>query len=324
MAQPANDTSVATILSRLDTSEFDYKKFRAFCVELFDTNEIKEHEWRVREIFELFDANADGRLHGQELDRCRKWAVATLNPVNILLVVDVQNDFIDGTLALRKCGYEQDAAEVIEPINRLLKDGRWDKVMYTQDWHPENHISFFENLAARNLHSESKVTKKTAQLFDAVVFSQPYVTQILWPKHCVMDSWGAEFHKDLLVLPSAHRLYKGRNPDKDSYSVFAEKDADGTSELEKILSTMNAVNLFICGIAYDVCVKETCLDGLQLGYPLAIADDSCRGVKPDDIKIAKNLIIEKGGLITSSDHILSIVNEGKRSLVMAHHTARQI
>jgi len=91
------------------------------------------------------------------LYRCWKWIRAILNPVNILLVVDVQNDFIDGTLAFRKCGYGQDALEVVEPINRLLKNGRWDKVMYTQDWHPENHISFIENLAARDLHPKSKV-----------------------------------------------------------------------------------------------------------------------------------------------------------------------
>jgi len=71
-------------------------------------------------------------------------------------------------------------------------------------------------------------------------------------------------------------------------------------------------------------VKETCLDGLQLGYPLAVVDDCCRGIKPDDITIAKNLIIEKGGLIACSDRILSMVNEGKRSLVMAHHAARQM
>lgn len=87
-----------------------------------------------------------------------------MNPVSVLLVVDVQNDFIDGTLALKKCGYGQDGAEVIEPINQLLRVGRWDKVIYTQDWHPENHISFFENLALRELHPESKVFRQCACL----------------------------------------------------------------------------------------------------------------------------------------------------------------
>lgn len=72
-------------------------------------------------------------------------------------MVDVQNDFIDGTLALRNCGYGQEAVNVIKPINQILKAGRWDKVIYTLDWHPKDHISFFENLAMRQLHSDSKV-----------------------------------------------------------------------------------------------------------------------------------------------------------------------
>lgn len=117
-------------------------------------------------------------------------------------------------------------------------------------------------------------------------------------------------------------MHKGQHPDKDVYSVFNEKDIDGASELVKILMSIGCTHLYVCGIAYDVCVKETCLDGLQCGYRLAVVDDCCRGVKPDDITIAKNLITENGGLVASSDQVLSLVNEGKRSLIMAHHAAR--
>lgn len=81
----------------------------------------------------------------------------TVNPVNVLIVVDIQNDFIDGTLAIRNCGYGQEAAEVVKPVNKFLTAGRWDNVIYTFDWHPEDHISFFENLAIRELHPDSKV-----------------------------------------------------------------------------------------------------------------------------------------------------------------------
>lgn len=77
--------------------------------------------------------------------------------MNVLLVVDVQNDFIDGTLALRDCGKGEDGAEVVEPINRLLAEVRWDKVIYSLDWHPETHLGFYENLGLRELHPDSKV-----------------------------------------------------------------------------------------------------------------------------------------------------------------------
>ncbi|XP_077279665.1 uncharacterized protein LOC143907043 [Temnothorax americanus] len=329
MAQPANDdpwSSSVTILSRFGVEvkgTFDYEKFRALCAQLFDADEVEQHEWRAREVFELFDADADGALNDQELHRCCNWIRATINPVNVLIVVDVQNDFIDGTLALRKCGYGQEGLEVLKPINRLLKDGRWDKVIYSQDWHPENHISFFDNLAMRELHPESKITKEIAKPFDTVVFLQPHLTQILWPRHCVMNTWGAELHKDLLVLPSSERIYKGQHPEKETYSAF-EKDTDGSSELNKILSAAGATHLYVCGIAYDVCVKQTCLDGLWYGYRLAVIDDCCRGVKPDDITATKKLITENGGLVTCSDHVLSLVNVGKHSLVMAHHAAKII
>ncbi|KAL6267852.1 hypothetical protein P5V15_000924 [Pogonomyrmex californicus] len=329
MAQPTSDAarpSSAAILSKygIDVKEaLDYGTFQKTCVQIFGADEVEKHEWRVREVFELFDANADDALTEQELHRYCNWIREIVNPVNVLLVVDVQNDFIDGTLALRNAGYGQEGTEVIEPINRLLNNGHWNKVIYSQDWHPRNHISFFENLAMRELHSESKVTKEIAKPFDTVVFSQPYLMQILWPRHCVMNTWGAELHKDLLILSSSERIYKGQHSDKESYSAF-EKGADGSSKLEKILSSIGATHVYVCGLAYDVCVKETCLDGLRLGYSVTVIDDACRGVKSDNIIMAKKLIIENGGLVACTNRVLSMVNEGKCSLVMAHHTARII
>ncbi|KYM95514.1 PREDICTED: nicotinamidase-like [Cyphomyrmex costatus] len=299
---------------------FDYEQFRTLCVRLFSEYEVEQDEWRVREVFELFDADANGVLDNQEIHSCCNWIHAIVNPVNVLLVVDVQNDFIDGTLALRKCGFGQDGLEVVQPINRLLKEGRWDKVIYTQDWHPENHISFFENLAMRELHPKSEITKETAKPFDTVVFLQPHITQILWPKHCVKNTWGAELHKDLLIIPSSERVHKGQDPDKESYSAF--EDAEGSLKLKRILSAVGATHLYACGIAYDICVKQTCLDCLRLGYPVAVIEDCCRSVKPDSE--TTTTYIENGALVERSDRILSLVNDGKHSLVMAHQAAKFI
>lgn len=119
------------------------------------------------------------------------------------------------------------------------------------------------------------------------------------------------------------KVHKGQHPDKEAYSVF-EKDTDNSSNLEKILSAVGPAHLYVCGLAYDVCVKETCLDGLRLGYRVAVIDDCCRGIKPDDITATKKLITENGGLVMCSDDILSLVNKGKHSLVMAHHAAKFI
>lgn len=80
-----------------------------------------------------------------------------LHPVNILLIIDVQNDFIEGSLALKDIGLGQDGIDVIKPINHLIKECSWNQVIYSLDWHPPNHISFYNNLNLRNLHSNSKV-----------------------------------------------------------------------------------------------------------------------------------------------------------------------
>lgn len=74
MAQPASDdpSFSKTVLSRLDIDikgTFDYKKFRTLCIRLFGASETEEHEWRAREIFERFDANADGALTDEELHK---------------------------------------------------------------------------------------------------------------------------------------------------------------------------------------------------------------------------------------------------------------
>jgi nicotinamidase-related amidase len=107
------------------------------------------------------------------------------------------------------------------------------------------------------------------------------------------------------------------------YSAFQEKDTDGTSRLEKILLATGATHLYICGIAYDICVKETCLDGLRLGYRLAVIDECCRGIRSNDITIAKNVIRDNGGLVICSRKALSMVNEDKRSLLMAHNAVKR-
>lgn len=80
-----------------------------------------------------------------------------MNPVSALIVVDVQNDFIEGTLALKDCGHGEDGVDVVEPINRLVKEDCWKKVVYSLDWHPETHIGFYENLHLREVHPDSNV-----------------------------------------------------------------------------------------------------------------------------------------------------------------------
>ena len=77
-----------------------------------------------------------------------------------LLIVDVQTDFIDGTLALKNCPARQDGADVLPYINELIDTVPFDVVAYTQDWHPKDHCSFIENINNFELNERSPVSKR--------------------------------------------------------------------------------------------------------------------------------------------------------------------
>ncbi len=74
-----------------------------------------------------------------------------------LVVVDVQNDFVDGTLAIRECPAREEGADVVPVINHMIDTCSFDVVVYSLDWHPQNHISFVDNVAKRKLHHSTKV-----------------------------------------------------------------------------------------------------------------------------------------------------------------------
>ncbi|KAK9309189.1 hypothetical protein QLX08_001134 [Tetragonisca angustula] len=305
-------------------ANFTYEKFCAMCKLLFNMNNIEKDEWRLREIFDLFDLDKDGVLKEREMKIFSDWTQKIKEPKYALVIVDVQNDFIDGTLSLRTCEGKQDGVDAVAPINHLVQNGCFAKIIYSLDWHPEDHISFYENLHLRELHPDSKVRKGDAKPFDTVIFADPYSEQILWPKHCVMNTWGAELHKDLVIAPDSVQIRKGQNPDMEAYSVFFDNNFKGSMELHEILMKDGVDRVFVCGLAYDICVKSTCLDGLRLGYAIAVVDDCCRGVTAPDIEATKKLIYENGGLITNSNDVLAMVNEGKQSLVLAHKIAKSM
>ena len=92
---------------------------------------------------------------------------------DVLIVVDVQNDFCPGgALAV------PDGDAVVEPINRLTT--KFSHVVATQDWHPTDHASFALSHAG-------------AAPFTSI--AAPYGSQTLWPTHCVQGTPGAAFHR---------------------------------------------------------------------------------------------------------------------------------
>jgi nicotinamidase/pyrazinamidase len=175
---------------------------------------------------------------------------------SVLLVVDVQVDFCPGgNLSV------PDGDDVVPVINRLGRE--FPRIVATQDWHPRDHVSFASNHKGR-------------KPFDTIRGSQG--EQILWPDHCVPGTPGAEFHPDLETEGFDLIVRKGTNPALDSYSAFFENDHETPTGLHFYLRGLDIRQVYLVGLALDVCVYYSALDALKLGFHTVVVQDACRGI----------------------------------------------
>ena len=151
---------------------------------------------------------------------------------SILLIVDPQNDFITGSLAVE--GAKEKMMKLAEYING--DHPSYDYVCVTMDTHPKNHSSFKENGG-------------------------------IWPAHCVYDTNGwnlPEYLNEALENANFVSCYhKGTEVDKEEYSIF-DNERDGFTLYTQIKDLIHQEDVFIsvCGIAGDYCVLET-IKGLR-------------------------------------------------------------
>jgi nicotinamidase/pyrazinamidase len=178
---------------------------------------------------------------------------------DVLVVVDVQNDFCPGG-ALPVA----DGDKVIDVIHRIAP--AFEHVLLTQDWHPPGHHSF-------------ACVHQGKGHFDSIELG--YGTQTLWPDHCVQGTWGAEFHPALHLPQAELILRKGFRPHIDSYSAFFENDRTTPTGLGGYLKERGLSRIFLAGLAYDYCVGYSALDARQLGFEAVIVRDACRAIDLD-------------------------------------------
>ncbi len=168
------------------------------------------------------------------------------SPTTALIVVDVQNDFADPAGSL----FVEGAQEIIGFVNTQIEDAAESGavVVRTQDWHPPATPHF----------------KKDGGL---------------WPDHCVAESWGAQFHPDLLHIGTVVR--KGVDGE-DGYSGFTVRDPVSGEErrtgLNRQLDEQGVTNVVVVGLATDYCVKETAIDAVRLGFTCTVLKDGIRAV----------------------------------------------
>lgn len=175
---------------------------------------------------------------------------------SVLIVVDVQNGFTPGgNLAVAN------ADEIIPKINQLAQ--KFEHIVLTQDWHPDQHISFADN------HPNKKP-------FETIELD--YGRQVLWPKHCVQGTHDAEFHPHLNIPTAQLIIRKGCHQNIDSYSAFMEADRKTPTGLNGYLREHQISTVFIVGIATDFCVAWTAIDAAELGFDTYVIEDACKAI----------------------------------------------
>lgn len=184
-------------------------------------------------------------------------------PTDALLVIDLQNDFCPGgALAIP----EGDA--MIPTINTLAH--HFEHVLLTQDWHPPQHISFASTHPDKNPYETIEAA---------------YGPQTLWPDHCLQHTPGAAFHPALNISHAELILRKGFRREIDSYSAFLENDHRTSTGLAGYLRDRGLRRLFLCGLAYDFCVRFSAIDGRALGFETIVIEDATRPVNlPDSVE----------------------------------------
>lgn len=153
-----------------------------------------------------------------------------------LIIVDVQRDFLPGgALGV------PDGDGVIRRINELAREGGFDVVLATRDWHPQDHSSFAAEGGP-------------------------------WPPHCVQDTPGAELSPELDQDRIDAVIDKGTSREGEGYSGFE------TGELGNLLRTERVTEVTVTGLATDFCVAATARDALREGFLVTVDRAAVRGI----------------------------------------------
>jgi nicotinamidase/pyrazinamidase len=174
-------------------------------------------------------------------------------PGSALVVVDLQNDFVDPRGGLPVKGGREAAAAACREVRSALET--CTPVFYTQDWHPE-HTPHFARDGGR------------------------------WPVHCVAGTWGAEL---VTSLPVEGPVIRKGAAGEDGYSGFFVRDprrpeAIAPTGLEVLLRSSGVRRVVVVGLATEHCVAQTARDALRLGYGVTVLRDATRPIdeRPGD------------------------------------------
>ncbi|MHA7293754.1 nicotinamidase [Arthrobacter sp. HLT1-21] len=198
-----------------------------------------------------------------------------------LIIVDVQNDFCEGgSLAV------DGGADVAALLSDFMdeKGGEFDHIVATQDWHIDPGAHFSE----------------TPDFLRS------------WPVHCVADTRGSGFHRDLDTenieavfrkgqFEAAYSGFEGVLAPEDEVPTGEQKLGAGDDLTPEELVTLDdwlrereVDEVAVVGLATDFCVRATALDAVAAGYTTSVLVRFTRGVHPDSSETALEELEDAG------------------------------
>jgi len=169
-----------------------------------------------------------------------------------LLIVDVQNDFLPGGALEVPRGNA-----VLSIINNIQQYFRL--IVATRDWHPVNHASFASNNYGKKIGEEIRLHGQI---------------QILKPENCIQGSPGAEISPLLNQALINNVIFKGSDPDIDSYSAFYDNGHLKETGLHAYLKRNGISTIYVSGLGADYSIYNTIRDGILLGYDTFLVKDA--------------------------------------------------
>jgi len=271
-------------------------------------------------MLQSFDFDQNGSIGVNELRAFLRLYVpgqSMIKTKTALIIIDVQNDFITGTLA-----NPYKAAEIVPIINNIRD--KFDCVCISYDWHPFEHCSFAESVSAGKFPIKEKVEKFAPFTPITLVADKdrPEHSQMLYPRHAVMDSEGGKCHADLVVKDQDLRVYKGTKPNIDSYSAFFDNIKANDTGLTAMLEKEGVTDVYCCGLVTDICVKSTALHGAEVGFNAYVIEDASKPLDQNNIEPTKKALAEAGvGWLTCKE-ALAKIESGKKELTLREYMSQ--
>ena len=186
-----------------------------------------------------------------------------------LVVVDMQYDFINGSLACQNA--DNAIAQTLKFIDKHTKDNGGEEheildtfpILFTRDFHPADHSSFAGQGGT-------------------------------WPPHCIAGQHGSQIHESLAPYACEELTFdKGCDKAAEQYSGF-EAQNNAEQSLGEILELLDTTDVYVCGIATEYCVKNTCEDLIKAGFKVRLLKDCLAYVDHSDHLKALDEMAAKG------------------------------